>query len=102
MVCQVKDTYTWNCVDLCDAPECVAAEVVRPDLDRPHLPTHDLIKVRRVVHLGQIGQLEKMAKSAVERAKQLIGLRSDTYACDHGTNTFLEHRRGLEAEMHWL
>ncbi|KAF8516802.1 hypothetical protein JB92DRAFT_2909317 [Gautieria morchelliformis] len=62
----------WNSVDLCDAPECVAAEVVRHDLKRPHLPTHDFIKVRRVVHLGQVGQLEQMAKSALERARQLI------------------------------
>ncbi|KAF8516788.1 hypothetical protein JB92DRAFT_2909192 [Gautieria morchelliformis] len=70
MVCQAKDT--WNSIDLCDAPECVAAEVVRDDLKRPHLPTHDFIKVRRVVHLGQVGQLEQMAKSALERARQLI------------------------------
>jgi hypothetical protein len=86
MVCQAKDT--WNCVDLCDAPECIKTDVVRHDLKRPHLSTHDLIKVRRVVHLGQVGQLEQMAKSALEGARRLIGLGADMYACDGNTDAF--------------
>ena len=77
MVCQTKDTF--NSVDLCDEPSCMAARVERDDLKRPHLPTHDLAKVRRVVHTGQVGQLERMAKTALERARELIGLIPDIH-----------------------
>jgi hypothetical protein len=75
MDCQTTDE--WNSVDLCDVPECVAAKIERDDLARPHLPTHDLVKVRRVVHMPQVGQLEQTTRSALERARQLIGLGSD-------------------------
>ncbi|KAF8486675.1 hypothetical protein JB92DRAFT_3101334 [Gautieria morchelliformis] len=80
MDCQTTDT--WDSVDLCDVPECVAAKIERDDLPRPHLPTHDLIKVKRVVHTRQVGQLERMAKSALERGRQLIEAERRCIACD--------------------
>ena len=73
MDCQT--TGVWNTVDLCDDPECMAAPVERDDLKRPHLPTHDLAKVRRIRHLRDVGQLERKAKTALDRARELIGLR---------------------------
>ena len=36
-----------NTLDLCDAPECINARITdREDLERPHEPTHRLVKVR--------------------------------------------------------
>ncbi|KAF8529742.1 hypothetical protein BU17DRAFT_36449, partial [Hysterangium stoloniferum] len=70
LTCQMKDT--WNTVDLCDEPECMAAEANRPDLTMVHRPTHDLVKVRRVVHVRQHGQLERNSKAALEKARNIL------------------------------
>jgi hypothetical protein len=73
LICQSK--YTWNTVDLCDTPECVATTVGkagRPDLPRPHLPTHDLVKVRRVVHSRQFGTMYRESKAALQKSRAIF------------------------------
>ncbi|KAF8529737.1 hypothetical protein BU17DRAFT_36437, partial [Hysterangium stoloniferum] len=70
LTCQTKDT--WNTVDLCDEPQCVAAEVNRADLTTVHRPTHDLVKLRRVVHVRQHGQLERNSRAALEKARNIL------------------------------
>ncbi|KAF8509109.1 hypothetical protein BU17DRAFT_56323 [Hysterangium stoloniferum] len=78
LVCRAKDTEPVNTVDLCDTPECVAASATRPDLMRSHLPTHDLIKVRRIVHFRQYGSMVKKAEAALKRARSLFGQYLET------------------------
>ena len=71
--CQPKQT--WNTVDLCEDPECVAAVVgkeVRSDLPRPHQPTHDLLKVRQVVHDRQFGKTCREAKAALQKSRAIF------------------------------
>ena len=42
-------TSGWT-IDLCSKPECISATVVREgDLTKPHYPTHNLVKVRRII-----------------------------------------------------
>ncbi|KAF8589617.1 hypothetical protein K439DRAFT_1332394 [Ramaria rubella] len=70
VICQARNT--WSTLDLCEAPHCVVATVEREDLRRLHVPTHDVIKVRRVVHIRQFGKLEREAKEALERARLIL------------------------------
>lgn len=70
LICQTKETF--NTVDLCDAPECMAARVERDDLHSPHLPGHDLVKVRRVVFTREFGVMDREAKEALKRARSIF------------------------------
>ncbi|KAF8581694.1 hypothetical protein K439DRAFT_202072 [Ramaria rubella] len=70
LVCQ--GTESWHPVDLCETPECVSALVDRKDLARPHLPTHDVFKVRRVAHIRQFGKLYREAKVALQKARAIF------------------------------
>src|SRR5882724_13288253 len=70
LFCQAKDT--WNTVDLCEAPGCVAARIEREDLTRPHLPTHDLMKVRRVVHTREFGKADRAARQGLVKARAIF------------------------------
>lgn len=66
----MKDTF--NTVDFCDSPGCSDARVTREDLQKPHLPTHDLMKVRRTIHTPEFGQLNRNAINALERSRELF------------------------------
>lgn len=65
---------TWDSVDLCDNETCLKAEIRRSHLPRPHRPTHDFVKVRRVVHLPYIGQLERSARAALTKSRNIFAL----------------------------
>ncbi|KAJ6610468.1 hypothetical protein B0H10DRAFT_411247 [Mycena sp. CBHHK59/15] len=67
LVCQMKDTF--NTVDFCETPICLTKRVIRDDMQKPHLPHHDLMKVRRVVHTRQFGKTYRDAKAALEQAR---------------------------------
>lgn len=82
-------------MDLCDEVDpltlqkvCVSATIERDNLPQPHLPTHDVIKVRRVVHIMQFGTLIRDATQALERVRALLG----------GDNTDGRSTPDLEAE----
>jgi hypothetical protein len=55
-------------------------------LMRPHLPTHDILKVRRVVHLRNFGKLVRTARNALERARRAfegdLTTEADAYDSD--------------------
>ncbi|KAF7292837.1 VPS13 domain-containing protein [Mycena indigotica] len=70
LVCQMKDT--WNTVDFDDSPSCIAARVNRDDMQKPHLPHHDLIKLRRVLHARDFGKSFRNAKAALETARGIF------------------------------
>ncbi|KAJ7057118.1 hypothetical protein C8F01DRAFT_1372414 [Mycena amicta] len=66
----MKDS--WNTVDFDESPGCMADRVMRDDMQRPHLPHHDLIKLRRVLHIREFGKTFRNAKEALERARAVF------------------------------
>ncbi|KAI0951411.1 hypothetical protein AcW1_008459 [Taiwanofungus camphoratus] len=66
------DCDTNNTVDLCEDGRCLSAAVEleqRPDLSSPHLPSHDIFKVRAVAHQREFGKLDLAARNALKRAR---------------------------------
>ncbi|KAJ7849789.1 hypothetical protein B0H14DRAFT_3866764 [Mycena olivaceomarginata] len=70
--CQMKDTF--NTIDFCaEDPTCMLQPVGGDDLERPHVPaSHDLFKVRRVVHVRQFGKTYRDAKEALRKARSFF------------------------------
>ncbi|KAJ7167639.1 hypothetical protein C8R46DRAFT_1093665 [Mycena filopes] len=67
LTCQLEGTF--DTVDFCDDPSCMAAKVIPTGLTRPHIPTHDILKVRRVVHVKQFGKTYREAQVALKKAR---------------------------------
>ncbi|RDX51421.1 hypothetical protein OH76DRAFT_1481353 [Lentinus brumalis] len=69
--CGVKST-----VDLCDKPECCAQEIgtdLRDDLVTPHLPSHDVFKVRAAIHpFMEFGSAHRAAMEALKTARKIM------------------------------
>lgn len=72
---------TKTTIDLCDKPDCCNKEVgldVRDDLTSPHLPTHDLFKVRTAIHpIREFGQAHRAALLALKAARQMLSSARD-------------------------
>ncbi|KAJ7326377.1 hypothetical protein DFH08DRAFT_941029 [Mycena albidolilacea] len=90
LVCQMKDTF--NTVDFCSTPGCLTQRVMRDDMQKAHLPHHDLMKVRRVVHTRQFGKTYRDAKEALKHAQTLFK------PAQSGVSTEPEANRGGENE----
>ncbi|OBZ66091.1 hypothetical protein A0H81_13971 [Grifola frondosa] len=60
-------------VDFCDKPTCMSAEIhkdQRDDLESPHLPTHDVFKLRmNILQSREYGQNYRAARDALKKAK---------------------------------
>ncbi|KAF8208355.1 hypothetical protein K438DRAFT_1813864 [Mycena galopus ATCC 62051] len=78
LICQMKDTF--NTVDFCSTPGCIDNRVTSDELQKPHLPHHDLMKVRRVVHRRFFGQTYRDAKEALKQARAFFTSPSDATA----------------------
>jgi hypothetical protein len=66
--CAIKSTESYDSLDLCCAPKCVAARVThRRDLEGAHEPNHRLVKVRTTVLLRSHGRVHTAACNAFER-----------------------------------
>ncbi|KAI0735979.1 hypothetical protein C8Q76DRAFT_766166 [Earliella scabrosa] len=63
-------------VDLCEKPECVSAIIGpdrRADLNSPHMPSHRLLKVRKVVHRHrEFGGVYRAAHDGLIRAEEAL------------------------------
>lgn len=71
MVCQATNTF--DTVEFHDFPkECMTNRITREDLAKAHLPTHDLMKVRRVVHQRQFGKTTREAIEKLAFARRLL------------------------------
>ncbi|KAJ6593779.1 hypothetical protein B0H19DRAFT_34811 [Mycena capillaripes] len=70
LTCRLEDTF--DTVDFCDTHSCTSVRVVPTGMTRPHLPTHDILKLRRVVHIRQFGKTYREAKRALAKARQLF------------------------------
>ncbi|KAJ7115464.1 hypothetical protein C8R44DRAFT_880758 [Mycena epipterygia] len=75
LVCQMKGT--WNTVDFCELPDCITSRVNRDDMQKPHLSHHDLMKVRRVVHIREFGKIYRNAKEALQHARTFFKSSAD-------------------------
>ncbi|KAJ7122277.1 hypothetical protein C8R44DRAFT_735978 [Mycena epipterygia] len=64
-------------VDFCELPGCITSRVSRDDMQKPHLPHHDLMKVRRVVHIREFGKIFRNAKEALKGARELFKSSAD-------------------------
>ncbi|KAJ7602584.1 hypothetical protein B0H17DRAFT_1222744 [Mycena rosella] len=68
LVCQTKEMF--DTVDLCTSTEdCIGQRVMRDDMEKPHLPHHDLMKVRRAMHVCQFGKTYRDGKEALKYAR---------------------------------
>ncbi|KAJ7668060.1 hypothetical protein B0H17DRAFT_1336028 [Mycena rosella] len=71
LVCQSEADFN-NTVDFCETPCCITDRFMRYDLKKAHQPHHDLLKVRRVVHLREFGNIYRNAKEALKQARTLL------------------------------
>jgi len=70
--CVNKSTEIHNPLDLCCAPQCVTARVThRQDLESPHEPNHQLLKVRTPVVKRNHGHAYSAACEALERVREI-------------------------------
>ncbi len=63
-----------ECLDLCDKPACLGAVVsTRDDITSPHMPSHNLVKVRtHCESLYDVGRILRSADAGLARAKKLL------------------------------
>jgi hypothetical protein len=70
MDCNGNDT-----IDLCDRQDCSSAVIdleKRKDLQRPHMPTHDIFKARTILHGRYHGMVERRAKATLAAARAMF------------------------------
>jgi hypothetical protein len=63
-------------VDLCEDPACVTTTIgpdKRADLEKPHLPDHDVFKVYTTLQMRYQGTREQRAKEVLKAARGLLG-----------------------------
>ncbi|KAI0353281.1 hypothetical protein OH77DRAFT_1407600 [Trametes cingulata] len=81
-------------IDLCGKAECLTATIGpdrRDDLVSPHIPSHRVLKVRRVVHRHrEFGKTYRAAQAALARAEEALADAADVLA----SQAFHHHRRG--------
>ncbi|KAJ7437086.1 hypothetical protein B0H11DRAFT_2206778 [Mycena galericulata] len=93
LTCRLEGTF--DTVDFCDNFSCTTVKVVPTGLTKPHLPTHDILKVRRVVHVRQFGKTYRQAQDALKRARKFFPEPEDneTDAADSRKKPTLETPR---------
>lgn len=67
-------------IDLCPTLRCTGSEVPlsrRSDLPRPHIPSHSLLRLPYVMHLGMESYTLEHARDAVKRAESFFGLEPE-------------------------
>lgn len=73
LICLVCKVETLDLtVDVCDFPSCVDALITRDDLQKPHLPAHNVVKTRREIHPPQLWQLIQTARDELKYSRKLL------------------------------
>ncbi|CAK5278366.1 unnamed protein product [Mycena citricolor] len=70
--CEVKKSGNWNTVDFHDLAGCMDRRVKRDDMEKPHLPHHDVVKFRRFMHYRQFGKMYRDSKTALAQARAAL------------------------------
>jgi hypothetical protein len=68
--CQGKEAH--HTVDLCEDPHCLRKKVTRHDLPVAHLPTHDLLKTRRILQEREFGNVYRRAMGALRVSQRVM------------------------------
>ena len=71
--CRLLEGKLTNSVDFCDDPECysvVLTTTMRDDLEKSHVPEHNIVKLRTVLQYGECPALHRKAKSGLDVCKQ--------------------------------
>jgi hypothetical protein len=69
------DCHSKGGVDFCEDPACAASTISlqqRDDLKEPHIPTHEVFKVNRILHSRYYAMTERKAKTALKKARELL------------------------------
>lgn len=69
------DCVSKSSVDFCEDPNCATATVdldERDDLEKPHIPTHQVFKVYAVLHGRYYAMTETKAKNALKKSRALL------------------------------
>ncbi|KAJ7739936.1 hypothetical protein B0H16DRAFT_1568368 [Mycena metata] len=80
LTCRLEGTF--DTVDFCDDPSCMSVKVIPTGLTRPHIPTHDILKVRRTVHVRQFGKTYREARVALKKARAFFPDPTETSGTD--------------------
>ena len=91
--CQPENGLYIRTVDLCDDPECYGSTVdldKRDDLEKPHIPEHDLLKVRNVLQLNEQPDMDRRAKKALDACRAMFEGPSGEIG-EKGTNGTGQH-----------
>ena len=73
--CQATDGNYHNTIDFCDDPHCYTKTITmdkRPFLAAPHLPTHDIVKVRTAHHFRDMYAMTQSAQGALNASRCLL------------------------------
>ncbi|KAJ6515406.1 hypothetical protein C8R45DRAFT_208195 [Mycena sanguinolenta] len=81
--CRLDSEETFDTVDFCDHPSCMSVKAVPTGMTRPHLPTHDIFKVRRNLHTKQFGKTYRQAKEALKRAREYFPSDTQDEKAEH-------------------
>ncbi|CAL1709515.1 unnamed protein product [Somion occarium] len=71
--CRSDAPQLWQTVDFCADPRCYSASVTQEQryyLEKPHVPTHDLVKIRTFVQWGDLPALDQTARAALQHCRQ--------------------------------
>ncbi|KAM5543339.1 hypothetical protein V8D89_003213 [Ganoderma adspersum] len=76
VVCMDPECGSSSTFDFCDKPECTDCTIdiqSRDNITSPHLPTHNLVKIRApIVQHREIGKVLRHADTGLNRAKNLL------------------------------
>ncbi len=80
--CVIKGTESYDTLDLCCTPKCVAARVThRTDIEGAHEPNHRLAKVRTTVLTHNHGRVYTAACNAFERVGETCRKITELTSC---------------------
>jgi hypothetical protein len=95
--CAKKSTESYDSLDLCCAPKCVAARVTHhSDVEDAHEPNHRLVKVRTTVLMRSQGRVYTAACDAFERVGETCR-RVAELTLRHDKETGPDKRNPLES-----
>lgn len=75
--CRPKEQQLRNTVNFCDLHICgeksiTSEQFTSLEAKKPHRPTHDFVKLRSVLHLKDMPELDRKAQWALERSRSLF------------------------------
>lgn len=72
ITCQPEKGFYYRTVDFCGDPKCFGATISveqRDDLEKPHIPEHDFVKIRSVLQYRDQPDLDRRAKKALQACR---------------------------------